>query len=51
MNKTESKKYQSQLDELIRILKNTDFLHDSKVESAIRKWTTFIHVQNDQEKP
>ncbi len=37
MNKTESKKYQSQLDELIRILKNMDFLHDSKVESAIRK--------------
>lgn len=38
MDKTEiDKKYQSKMNELIKIMKNSGFLNDSKVELAIRK--------------
>lgn len=37
MNNTESQKYQSKLDGLIRILKDTGFLNDQRVEYAIQK--------------
>lgn len=38
LNKTEiGKKYQSKLDKLIKIMRNSGFLNDNKVESSIRK--------------
>ena len=38
LSKTENnKKYQSKIDELIKTMKNSGYLNDSKVELAIRK--------------
>ncbi len=46
--KTENKeKYQSKIDELIRIMKNSGYLNDNKVELAIRKCPRHEFVPKD----